>query len=52
MNEPANRMTPIILADAPKMAEEFGLRCEVFGADNLRELKMGAFWSVAQGSDE
>jgi leucyl aminopeptidase len=53
VNEPGNRMTPTILADrARKMAEEVGLKCEVFGADKIRELKMGAFWSVAQGSDE
>ncbi len=53
VNEPSNRMTPTILADrAKKMAEEVGLKCEVYGADKIKELKMGAFWSVAQGSDE
>jgi leucyl aminopeptidase len=34
------------------MCREYGLRCEVSGADKLRELKMGAFLSVTQGSDE
>jgi leucyl aminopeptidase len=34
------------------MAQEVGLQCEVYGADKIKELKMGAFWSVAQGSDE
>src|SRR5256712_8529506 len=34
------------------MAAEVGLKCEVHGADKIRELKMGAFWRVAQGSDE
>ena len=34
------------------MAAEVGLKCEVYGADKIKELKMGAFWSVAQGSDE
>jgi leucyl aminopeptidase len=34
------------------MAQEYGLACEVYGADKLHELKMGAFWSVSQGSDE
>jgi leucyl aminopeptidase len=34
------------------VAAEFGLQCEVHGADKLRELKMGAFLGVAQGSDE
>ncbi len=53
VNEPSNRMTPTMLADrARKMAQEVGLKCEVYGADKIKELKMGAFWSVAQGSDE
>ncbi len=53
VNEPSNRMTPTILADrAKKMTQEVGLKCEVYGADKIKELKMGAFWSVAQGSDE
>jgi leucyl aminopeptidase len=53
VNEPGNRMTPTILAErAQKMCEEVGLECEVFGGEKIRELKMGAFWSVAQGSDE
>ena len=34
------------------MAKETGLKCEVYGADKIKELKMGAFWGVAQGSDE
>jgi leucyl aminopeptidase len=53
VNEPSNRMTPTILAErAKKMCAEVGLKCEVYGADKIKELKMGAFWSVAQGSDE
>jgi leucyl aminopeptidase len=53
INEPSNRMTPTILGErASQMAAEVGLKCEVFGADKIKELKMGAFWSVAQGSDE
>jgi len=53
VNEPSNRMTPTVLADrACKMAQEVGLKCEVYGADKIKELKMGAFWGVAQGSDE
>ena len=53
VNEPSNRMTPTILADrARQMASEVGLKCEVYGADKIQELKMGAFWGVAQGSDE
>jgi len=53
VNEPSNRMTPTILAErAKKMSAEVGLQCEIYGADKIKELKMGAFWSVAQGSDE
>jgi leucyl aminopeptidase len=53
VNEPSNRMTPTILAErAKKMSAEVGLKCEVYGADKIKEMKMGAFWSVAQGSDE
>ena len=53
VNEPSNRMTPTILAErAKKMAAEVGLKCEVHDGDKIRQLKMGAFWGVAQGSDE
>jgi leucyl aminopeptidase len=53
VNEPSNHMTPTILAErARKMAQEVGLKFEVFGGDKIQELKMGAFWGVAQGSDE
>ncbi|MGA8775260.1 MAG: leucyl aminopeptidase [Terriglobales bacterium] len=53
INEPSNRMTPNILAErARKMASEVGLGCEIFGPDKIKDLKMGAFWGVAQGSEE
>jgi leucyl aminopeptidase len=53
VNEPSNRMTPSMLAErARKMAAEVGLQCETYGAEKIKELKMGAFWGVAQGSDE
>jgi leucyl aminopeptidase len=53
VNEPGNRMTPTILADrAKKMSDEVGLKCEIYGPDKIKELKMGAFWSVAQGSQD
>jgi leucyl aminopeptidase len=53
VNEPSNLMTPTILAErAKKMASEVGLACETYGADKIKTLKMGAFWGVAQGSDE
>ena len=56
VNEPGNRMTPTMLAErARKMVAEVNsphLAIEVLGPEKIRELKMGAFWSVAQGSDE
>lgn len=53
VNEPSNRMTPTILANrAQQMCKDVGLKCEIYGADKIKELKMGAFWGVAQGSDE
>jgi len=53
VNEPSNRMTPTILADRAKaMSDEVGLQCEIYGPEKLKELKMGAFQSVAQGSPE
>jgi leucyl aminopeptidase len=53
VNEPSNRLTPTILADrAKKMCDTVGLKCEIMGPDKIKEMKMGAFWSVAQGSDE
>ncbi len=53
VNEPSNRMTPTMLAHrAKKMAGEVGLKCESYSSDKIKELKMGAFWGVAQGSDE
>ena len=53
VNEPSNRMTPTILADrAEAMCKETGLACEIYGPDKIKALKMGAFWSVSQGSEE
>jgi len=56
VNEPGNRMTPSTLAErARKMVAEVNsphLSIEVLGPEKIRELRMGAFWSVAQGSDE
>jgi len=56
VNEPGNRMTPTTLAErARTMVAEVNsphLSIEVLGPEKIRELKMGAFWSVAQGSDE
>ena len=53
VNEPGNKLTPTILGQrAAEMAQQVGLSCEVHSTEKLRELKMGAFWSVAQGSVE
>jgi leucyl aminopeptidase len=53
VNEPGNRMTPTILGrKAAEMCREFGLECEVHSTEKMSELEMGAFLSVAQGSDE
>jgi leucyl aminopeptidase len=53
VNEPGNKLTPRILGQrAAAMAEEVGLKWEVHSTEKLHELKMGAFWSVSQGSEE
>ncbi len=53
INEPGNKLTPTILGQrAAEMAKEVGLGCEVYSTEKLHELKMGAFWSVSQGSSE
>jgi leucyl aminopeptidase len=52
-NEPANRMTPTLLAESAKqLAKEAGVRIEVLDADRCRALGMGSYLSVAQGSHE
>ena len=53
VNEPGNKLTPTVLGQrAAEMAKEVGLDCEVHSTEKLHELKMGAFWSVSQGSPE
>ena len=53
VNEPGNKLTPTVLGErAAAMAAEVGLKCDVYSTDKLHELKMGAFWSVSQGSPE
>ena len=53
VNEPGNVLTPTELARRTEaMCAEVGLRCEVHSTDKLRELKMGAFLAVAQGSEQ
>ena len=53
VNEPGNKLTPTVLGQrAAEMAAEVGLKSEIYSTDKLHELKMGAFWSVSQGSEE
>lgn len=53
INEPGNVLTPTELGRrAAAMAAEVGLAAEVHSTDKLRELGMGAFLAVAQGSAE
>ena len=52
-NEPANKMTPTILAsEARAAAKEAGVQIEVLDAERCRALGMGSYLSVAQGSHE
>jgi leucyl aminopeptidase len=51
-NEPANRLTPLVLAaEAEKMAAEYGLECEILDEARMRQIGMGSLLGVAQGSD-
>jgi leucyl aminopeptidase len=53
VNEPGNKLTPMMLGHrAGQMADEVGLKWSLFSTEKIHELKMGAFWSVAQGSEE
>jgi leucyl aminopeptidase len=53
VNEPSNTLTPSVLAQrAQEMTARYGLECLVLGPQEIRDLKMGAFWAVAQGSEE
>ncbi len=52
-NEPANKMTPTILAnEARALAREAGIECEILDEARCRQLGMGSYLSVAQGSHE
>src|SRR5450759_1352964 len=51
VNQPANRLTPLAMADAARaMASEFGLECEVLDRDAMEKLGMGSLLGVAIGS--
>ena len=53
VNEPGNKLTPMMLGHrAGHMAAEVGLSWSLFSTEKIHELRMGAFWAVAQGSEE
>jgi leucyl aminopeptidase len=53
VNEPGNKLTPTEFGRrAAAMAKEVGLKADVYSTDKIKQLNMGAFWSVAQGSEE
>ena len=50
-NEPANYMTPTDMAEvARKVAQDYGLECQVMEQEEMEQLSMGALLGVAQGS--
>lgn len=52
VNEPANVITPKVLAEkAKEVGKDTGFEVEVFDEEHIKALKMDAFLSVAQGSD-
>ena len=53
VNEPANVMTPTSMSEvARRVADDNGLGFEVMDNADMREMGMGAFIGVAQGSEE
>jgi len=54
VNNPSNIVTPEYFAKVAKelAAEVQGLSCTVLDAPQIRKLGMGAFYSIAKGSDE
>ncbi|MDP2952760.1 MAG: leucyl aminopeptidase [Chloroflexota bacterium] len=53
VNEPANYMTPTIMAEsAQEMARAEGLECTVLDREDMQRLGMGALLAVAQGSHQ
>ena len=53
VNEPANRLTPLLMAEhARRMAEEVGLEYEALDRERMAQLGMGSLLGVAIGSAE
>jgi leucyl aminopeptidase len=52
VNEPGNVLVPLELGRRAKAElEPLGIKVDVFSTEKIKELKMGAFWAVAQGSE-
>jgi leucyl aminopeptidase len=53
VNEPANYMTPTIMADiATQTALKHGLTYEILGLEDIKRLEMGGLLGVSRGSQE
>ena len=51
VNEPGNVINPLTLSEiASAVAEKYGLKCEIFDADEIRKMGMGGVIAVGQGS--
>lgn len=52
-NMPSSDMTPsLVLEEAKKVAEKFGLECVVLGLEEIKNLGMGGILNVSKGSKE
>ncbi|MHA1384752.1 MAG: leucyl aminopeptidase [Candidatus Helarchaeota archaeon] len=52
-NEPSNVATPTYISKQAKLiADEVGIECKIFNEKEIEEMRMGAFLSVARGSNE
>ena len=50
VNEPGNVMTPTVLGQkAAEMCAQYGLSCEVYGADKLKELRWAPSGGLRRG---
>jgi leucyl aminopeptidase len=52
VSEPANILTPAIMADRAETLESLGLKVEIFSPKDMAKLGFGALLGVAQGSAE
>jgi leucyl aminopeptidase len=51
VNEPANILGPVELADKTKALEKLGVDVEIFDVADMTKMKMGSLLCVGQGSD-